>query len=145
MFTSSVRRVALAAQPSPLAATIAAVGPRSVSTQALTYRRTHQRRSSSSSKPSSPSNGSKGLPAGQAASSSSPKASNPPNSSKAVSEKQASKTGRGKAKDATPSYTVKGRDEKLQHLPSVPSTHHVKGPRRFPSLWYNGAMCSLGS
>jgi hypothetical protein len=111
MFSSSVRRAAFAAQPSPLVNSISTTGPRAVSTQALSYRRTHQRRSSSSSKPPSPTDGPKGISDGQAVTG---------------MKKSGTSSSQQKAKDVAADCTVKARDETMQNLPSVPSTHHVK-------------------
>lgn len=105
MFTSSVRRVVYAAQPSPFVSAISASAPRAVSTQTLALR---QRRYSSS-KPSSPADGPNGvanIPA--------------PAQVKADGTKKKAKSQR-KAKD----NTIKGREAE-EGLPSVPSTGHLQ-------------------
>ena len=127
MFTSSVRRAALAVQPSPIAASVATTLTRAVSTQGLPYRPSQRRYSSS--KPSNPADGSKGVAEGSV----------PATPAQAQSEGPKKKSQRSrKAKGAASSHTVKGRDEAMQNLPSVPSTHHlqVKGLSSPPSSIY---------
>lgn len=128
MFTSSVRRAALAAQPSPLVASLATSAPRAVSTQSLSCRPLQRRYSSS--KPSNPADGPKGVPDNVSAA--------PAAQADAPAKK--SKTSRArKAKDVAASCTVKGRDETMQNLPSVPSTGHlqIKGTFTNPSLTHS--------
>lgn len=105
MFVSSVRRAVYAAQPSPFISAISASAPRAVSTQTLALR---QRRYSSS-KPSSPADGPKGVADVPA-----------PAQVKADGAKKKAKAQR-KAKD----NTIKGRED-VQGLPSVPSTGHLQ-------------------
>jgi len=103
MFTSSVRRVAFTAPPSPTVLAFKTSAPRVISCQ---YR-SHQRRPSSS-KSSSPSNGPKGVADGQTAPS------------------QSGRPSRRKAKEVAGDCTVKPQDQSAQNLPSVPSTTHLK-------------------
>ena len=103
MFTSSVRRAVYAAQPAPFVSAISASAPRAASTQALALR---QRRYSSS-KPSSPADGPKGVADVPA-----------PAPVKADGAKKKAKAQR-KAKDTKDVEYVKG-------LPSVPSTGHLQ-------------------
>lgn len=100
MFSSSVRRVASTAPSVPIAPSLSCAAPR---TATVSYR-SHQRRLSSS-KPSSPADGSEGPPAAR------------------VSKK--------KAREVAANATVKGRDAALLHLPSVPSTQHIPEMRTF--------------
>ncbi|KAI9648829.1 hypothetical protein NHQ30_003470 [Ciborinia camelliae] len=78
----------------------------------------HQRRlsSSSSSKPSSPADGSKGVAEGQTVPAS-------PSQTRPDGEKKASKAGRRKAKDTSGGSANK--DDTKHNLPSVPSTSHI--------------------
>lgn len=120
MLSSSVRRLAISAPPSQIPTYVASTVSRTVATHALNYRRPHQRRHSSS-KPSSPADGPKGIAEGQAV----PAA--PAQSRSDGDKKPAARSTRRKAKDIAANCTVKARDETMQNLPSVPSTHHVKG------------------
>ncbi|KAJ8058133.1 hypothetical protein OCU04_012991 [Sclerotinia nivalis] len=117
MFSSSVRRAALTAPPLPIILPIHNVAPRAATYQALSIR-CHQRRlsSSSSSKPSSPADGSKRVAEGQAVPAS-------PSQARPDAEKKTSKAGRKKAKDASTSSAKK--DDTVHNLPSVPSTSHI--------------------
>ena len=147
MFSSSVRRVASTALPIPTASSFSNSAQRSAASQALSYR-SHQRRHSSS-KPSSPADGSKGVSDGQgvaaAAGRSASKPSSPADGSKGVSddqgvaaapahaqpkdekdekgEKKPAQSSKKKAKDGATSG--KGKDESIQNLPCVPSTDHI--------------------
>lgn len=114
MFTSSVRRAAFAAQPSPIAASLATSVPRAVSTQSLSCRPLQRRYSSS--KPSSPADGSKGVAEGSV----------PTTPAQTRSEGAKKKTQRTRKAKGTAAHTVKGRDEAFDNLPSVPSTHHLQ-------------------
>ncbi|KAE8448535.1 hypothetical protein EG329_009416 [Mollisiaceae sp. DMI_Dod_QoI] len=107
MFSSSVRRVASAAPSVPITPSFSCAAPR---TATLSYR-SHQRRLSSS-KPSSPADGS----------------SNPPASTR-VSKK--------KAREVAANSTVKGRDASLLHLPSVPSTQHIPEMQIYASAFFS--------
>ena len=124
MISSSVRRVAFTSPPTPIASSIKASAPRIASSYSRSYR-CHQRRPSSS-KPSSPADGSKGVADGQAVSAA-------PAQARPDSEKKSSRTSRRKAKDVVAHSTVKVRDEAMQNLPSVPSTQHI-APNRKLSL-----------
>ncbi|KAK2625700.1 hypothetical protein QTJ16_005012 [Diplocarpon rosae] len=108
MFSSSVRRVAFAAPQKPIAASLCLsnTAPRTASSQVFPYRS----RRYSSSKPSSPADGSSGI-----------------NELSAAPAKSKSKTqGKKKAaKDVATNAGGKGRDETMLHLPSVPSTQHI--------------------
>ncbi|ESZ91335.1 hypothetical protein SBOR_8276 [Sclerotinia borealis F-4128] len=117
MFTSSVRRVALTAPPLPILLPVHNVAPRAATSRAMAFR-CQQRRlsSSSSSKPSSPANGSKGVAEGEAVPAS-------PSRARPDGEKKASKAGRRKAKDA--STSAANKDDTMHNLPSVPSTSHI--------------------
>lgn len=112
MFSSSVRRVASTTTPSvPIASSFASCASRAAAAQALSYR-THQRRYSSS-KPSSPADGSKGVAqSGPAA---------------AIAQK-GSRGGRKKSKDAN--VNGKGKEESVDNLPRVPSTQHIAFNRK---------------
>ncbi|KFY01649.1 hypothetical protein V490_00822, partial [Pseudogymnoascus sp. VKM F-3557] len=114
MFTSSVRRAAFAAQPSPIAASLATSVPRAVSTQSLSCRPLQRRYSSS--KPSSPADGSKGVAEGSV----------PAAPAQTRSEGAKKKTQRTRKAKGAAAHTVKGRDEAFDNLPSVPSTHHLQ-------------------
>jgi len=119
MLSSSTRRVAFSVQPSQIIGCVNSAAYRTVATQTLSYRRSHQRRSSSS-KSSSPANGPKGISEGQAV------PAGPAQTRQGDDKKPAPRTSRRKAKDVAANCTVKARDEAMQNLPSVPSTHHVK-------------------
>lgn len=107
MFTSSVRRVALTTPQTPIASSLSSTAPRTAAaSQALSYR-SHQRRCSSS-KPSSPADGPKKVADGQV-----------------PAAHTQTRTGKKKVKDVAANCTVKGRDEAIQNLPSVPSTNHI--------------------
>ena len=121
MFSYSVRRAALTAPQTPIASSITGTAPRAAASQALSYR-SHQRRLSSS-KPSSPANGSKGVTQGEEVPAT-------PAQARADSEKKAPRTGKRKAKEAVANNTVKGRDGAMQNLPSVPSTQHIAPARK---------------
>ncbi|CZS99138.1 uncharacterized protein RAG0_07599 [Rhynchosporium agropyri] len=102
MFTSSMRRVAFTAPQTPIASTLhlSSIAPRTA-TQIFSCR---QRRHSSS-KPSSPADGSRGV-----------------NEINSAPEKKSKK----KVKDTTAAnLSAQGRDESMRHLPSVPSTQHI--------------------
>lgn len=119
MISSSARRVAYSVQPSQIIGCVNLAVYRTVATQTLCYRRSHQRRSSSS-KPSSPANGPKGISEGQAV------PAGPTQARQDGDKKPAARTSRRKAKDVAANCTVKARDVAMLNLPSVPSTHHVK-------------------
>ncbi|KAH6657377.1 hypothetical protein BKA67DRAFT_655652 [Truncatella angustata] len=113
MLPSSVRRV-VAAPPAAILSNFAPTAARATTaataSASFSYNpRSQQRRRYSSSKPSSPNDSSKGLPAGQMTAS-------PAQSSKSSAEKPAGEKRKRKAKDST---------DALGKLPSVPSTHHV--------------------
>ncbi|KAI6710593.1 hypothetical protein PZA11_004298 [Diplocarpon coronariae] len=108
MFSTSARRVTFAVPQVPTAVSfcISTIAPRIVSSQGFSYRS----RRYSSSKPSSPADGSSGineLPAAPAKT-----------KSKTQSKKKA-------AKDVAANTSGKGQDETKLHLPSVPSTQHI--------------------
>ncbi|KAK0123130.1 hypothetical protein ONS96_010134 [Cadophora gregata f. sp. sojae] len=108
MFSSSVRRVAFTAPQTPIASSfhVSSIAPRTAaSSQVFTYR---QRRYSSS-KPSSPADGSSGINEIAAA----------PGKSKSKAD------GKGKKKGKNTAAANKTRDESTRHLPSVPSTQHI--------------------
>jgi hypothetical protein len=128
MFSSSVRRVALTVPQAPFTPSLTSSAPRAVATQVLSYR-CHQRRSSSS-KPSNPADGSKGVAEGETV----------PTHTQArpAGEKKSSRTNKRKAKEAASSYATKGRDQEFQSLPSVPSTQHIA-----PQRMFRGIPCSL--
>jgi len=119
MISSSARRVACSVQPSQIIGCVNSAAYRRVATQTLSYRRSHQRRASSS-KPPSPPNGPKGISEGQAV------PAGPAQARQDGDKKPATRTSRRKPKDAAANCTMKARDEAMQNLPSVPSTHHVK-------------------
>jgi len=119
MFASSVRRVAFTAPQTPIASPLSTQTTRAA---ASSYR-SHQRRFSSS-KPSSPADGSKRVGNGEAVPTTHTQA-------QPDSEKKASRTSKRKAKDVAASCTVKGRDEAMQNLPSVPSTNHIAANREY--------------
>ncbi|CZR55224.1 uncharacterized protein PAC_05111 [Phialocephala subalpina] len=106
MFSSSVRRVASTAPSVPIAPSLSCAAPR---TATVSYR-SHQRRLSSS-KPSSPADGSEGPPTTR------------------VSKK--------KAREVAANATVKGRDAALLHLPSVPSTQHIPEMQIYASAFFS--------
>jgi len=125
MFSSSVRRVAFTTPQIPIASLASSV-PRAASH--ATYR-SHQRRFSSS-KPSSPADGSKGVAKGQAIAGASPvegptegkaggNKSEPGDKQAQAEDKKSQRAGKRKIS------TTKGRDKIVQNLPSVPSTHHI--------------------
>ncbi|TVY15276.1 hypothetical protein LARI1_G008521 [Lachnellula arida] len=114
MFSSSVRRVASTAPPIPTASSFSNSTQRVVAAQALSYR-SHQRRYSSS-KPSSPADGSKRVTDGQGVAAAAAHA-------RPEGEKKSSRASKKKTKDSASSG--KGRDESIQNLPCVPSTHHI--------------------
>ncbi|KAH6711525.1 hypothetical protein BKA61DRAFT_611142 [Leptodontidium sp. MPI-SDFR-AT-0119] len=113
MFSSSVRRAAFTAPPTPIASSfhLSSIAPRTAaSSQVFSYR---QRRYSSS-KPSSPADGSSGINEIAAA----------PGKSKNKTDGE--KKSKKKGKDTTAANSsAKGRDESMRHLPSVPSTQHI--------------------
>lgn len=127
MFSSSVRRVALTTPQTPIASTISCTAQRSVASQALAYK-CHQRRYSSS-KPSSPANGSKGVVEGEV-----------PRRPTQTQADGGKKSSRRNAKAATESYTEKGRDEAMQNLPSVPSTNHISPKGKSSYSWYSSHL-----
>jgi hypothetical protein len=116
MFSYSVRRATCSTQSSSISVSLKTTVPRS---QALSYRRLHQRRCSSS-KPSGPPDGSKGVSEGQQVPSA-PAQTRPEGDKKSVA-----RASRRKAKDVTGNCVVKARDETMQNLPTVPNTHHIK-------------------
>jgi hypothetical protein len=121
MFSYSVRRVAFTTPQTPLAPSRASSTPRAITTHGLSYR-CHQRRLSSS-KPSSPADGSKGVAEGEAVpahSQAKTKAQTGP-----ASEKKSAQTSKRK------NYTAKGKDKAFQALPSVPSTQHIAPQRMY--------------
>ncbi|KAH7319228.1 hypothetical protein BKA65DRAFT_514046, partial [Rhexocercosporidium sp. MPI-PUGE-AT-0058] len=116
MFSSSVRRAAFTAPPTPIASSfhLSTIAPqtarKAASSQAFSYR---QRRYSSS-KPSSPADGSSGI---------NEIAATP---GKSKNKNDGEKKGKKKGKDnAAANSSAKGRDESMRHLPSVPSTQHI--------------------
>jgi len=111
MFTSSTRRVALTSSQTPIIPCLT-TPPRAAASQALSYR-SHQRRCSSS-KPSSPADGSKKVADGQV----------PTAQTQTQPDGEKRSSGR-KAEDVTANCTVKGRNKAMQNLPSVPSTNHI--------------------
>jgi len=124
MFSSSVRRAALLAPPIPLSSSLKTAIPRAASS------RCHQRRQSSS-KPSSPADGSKGVAKHQSVPAASLAKDEAEEGVKSLSKEAIGPTdlikeegdktrNKRKTKDVT-----KGRDSWLAHLPSVPSTHHI--------------------
>lgn len=119
MFSSSVRRVALTAPQNPHTPSLASSVPRAIATCGLSYR-SHQRRLSSS-KPSSPADGSKGVAEGEAVSAQA--------QARPSGEKKSSGTGKRKAKEGGSKATNKARGKAVQALPSVPSTQHI-APKR---------------
>ena len=121
MFSSSVRRAALTAPQTSIVPSITSTAPRAAASQALSYR-CHQRRFSSS-KPSSPADGSKGVTQGEEVPAT-------PAQTRVDGEKKASRTGKRKAKDVVANNTVKGRDGAMKNLPSVPSTQHIAPARK---------------
>ena len=120
MFSSSVRRVASTAPPISTASSFSNSAQRAAASQALSYR-SHQRRYSSS-KPSSPADGSKGVTDGQGVAAAAAHA--PPEG-----EKKSTRSSKKKTKDGASSG--KGRDESIQNLPCVPSTHHISPNRTY--------------
>lgn len=129
MLPSSVRRVVVAAPPTTLLSNFAPTAARATTATANPFNpRNQQRRRYSSSKPSSPNDSSKGLPAGQMTAS-------PAQSSKSA-EKPAGERRKRKAKDNS--------TDALGKLPSVPSTHHVPPEGRLATpqctVW---VMCEL--
>lgn len=133
MFSSTVRRAASSAPQTSIASSLSSTTPRATVAQALSYR-CHQRRFSSS-KPSSPADGSKGIAEGQTV----PAA---PAKARPDGEQKSSRASRKKAKDVAANSTVKGRDESMLHLPSVPSTQHIAPMRKFSNLWLLVILCS---
>lgn len=132
MISSTAWRAALSAQSSPAIICIATSVPRTVATQAISYRPSHQRRCSSS-KPSSPADGSKRITEGQSV----PAA---PAQTRAEDEKKpAARNNRRKPKDVSASCTMRASNETIQNLPSVPSTHHIKGKGIW--LYSNRVLC----
>ena len=124
MLSSCVRRLVITGTPSQIPACASAAVSRTVTTHAFSHRRSHQRRHSSS-KPSNPADGSKGVAEGQAV------PAGPAQSRPDSEKKSTGRSNRRKAKDVAASCTVKARDETMQNLPSVPSTHHIKGKGTF--------------
>ena len=153
MFSSSVRRVGFIAPQIPIAS-FTNSAPRAAVSQALSYR-SHQRRLSSS-KPSSPADGSNGVAAGQAV----PAAPSQrlKDKVKMGTEKKAGaerKAGMEKKEDGetkpqrknkrkaktAPTSSVANESEEatqtlprskaMQNLPSVPSTHHIAPSRKY--------------
>jgi hypothetical protein len=124
MFSSSVRRAALTAPQAPIANSFTPTAPRTAVSQALSYR-SHQRRFSSS-KPSSPADGSKGVAQGQ-------ELPAKPLQARPDGEKKSSRTGKGKrkTKDVLANNPVQGREGALSTLPSVPSTQHIPPSREY--------------
>ncbi|KAH8679903.1 hypothetical protein BGZ60DRAFT_428198 [Tricladium varicosporioides] len=114
MFSSSVRRVAFTAPSIPIASSFITSAPRATASQALSYR-SHQRRYSSS-KPSSPADGSKGVAQGQTVPAT-------PTQARQDGEKKVTRSSRKKARDSTTSE--KGKENSSHDLPSVPSTSHI--------------------
>ncbi|KAF3018232.1 hypothetical protein E8E14_013148 [Neopestalotiopsis sp. 37M] len=111
MLPSSVRRVVVATPPASILSNFAPTAVRATAASAISLPynpRNQQRRRYSSSKPSSPNDSPKGLPAGQMTAS--------PAQSKSA-EKPAGEKRKRKAKDNSAAGVEK--------LPSVPSTHHV--------------------
>ncbi|KAH8597644.1 hypothetical protein B0O99DRAFT_81259 [Bisporella sp. PMI_857] len=119
MFSTSVRRVGAIVPQTPIISSLANTAPRAGASQVFSYR-SHQRRFSSS-KPSNPADGSKGVAAGQAVPAAPTQAT-----LEAENGKKAQKTGKTKAKNVSAKRTLKARDKNMQNIPSVPSTHHIK-------------------
>jgi hypothetical protein len=133
MFSSSVRRAASTAPPIPTASSFSNSAHRVAASQALSYR-SHQRRHSSS-KPSSPADGSKGVTDGQGVAAAAAHAR--PKDEKTKGEKKPAQSSKKKAKDGASSG--KGKDKSIQNLPCVPSTHHISPNRTYfwsPSFGY---------
>ena len=130
MFSSTVRRAAFTPQ-NPIAASFICTAPRTATSQALTYRG-HQRRFSSSSKPSSPADGSKGVARGQEVPS---KPASPADTSKSVAQAQEepapSKARPDSEKKSLRASKRRAKDGALWNLPSVPSTQHIPPGREF--------------
>jgi hypothetical protein len=135
MFSSTVRRAASSAPQTSIASSLSGATPRAIVIQALSYR-SHQRRFSSS-KPSSPADGSKGVAEGQSVPAA-PTKTRPEKKAKSskprLEGEQKPQTSTKKAKDVAASSTVNGRDESMLHLPSVPSTQHIT-PMRKSRKW----------
>jgi hypothetical protein len=131
MFSSSVRRAALTAPQAPIVSSLTSSSQRTVASQALPYR-SHQRRFSSS-KPSSPADGSKGVARGQEVPS---KPSSPANGSKGVAQDQdvladAAQARADSEKKSSRTNKRKAKAGALWNLPSVPSTQHIPPGREF--------------
>jgi hypothetical protein len=131
MLSSTVRRAASSAPQTSISSSLSSATTRAIAAQALSYR-CHQRRFSSS-KPSSPADGSKGVAEGQDVPAAPTKTrSKTKGASRARLEgEQKSQASTKKAKDAAANSTVKGRDESMLHLPSVPSTQHITPMRKY--------------
>ncbi|KAG9237363.1 hypothetical protein BJ875DRAFT_160576 [Amylocarpus encephaloides] len=114
MFSSSARRVASVAPSIPIATPLACSASRAATTQALSYR-SHQRRYSSS-KPSSPADGSKGV-------------------SQVPAPVLSKRVGKRKAKDGVSGG--KAKEESLHNVPSVPSTQHIAHPHMATSDFFS--------
>ena len=127
MLPSSVRRVVAAAPASPVVSTLASSVPRATATHALCFKRNGHQRRASSSKPSSPDNGSKDFSARPSVPSS--------ERAKTGEAKSTGEKRRRKAKDAAPA---------VKPLPSVPSTQHLSQEGK-PSSWQhaNGFFLAL--
>jgi len=121
MFSSSLGRVARSAPHpsiSPSITALTSTASIAASSRPFSYR-THQRRYSSS-KPSSPPDSSGNTNPQQQA------PANASSGTRADGEKRsATRLSRRKAKEAAAEATVKGKDEALMNLPSVPSTPHL--------------------
>jgi hypothetical protein len=113
MIPSSVRRVVAAAPQTPIfsphAAFWASSAPKAAASINLTGRPGGHQRRCSSSKPSSPDNGSKDMPSGQSVPAS------------ASSRSDSTKSGEKRKRKAKAS----GERSDFQRLPSVPSTQHL--------------------
>jgi hypothetical protein len=153
MFSFSARRAASIA-PQPITSSLTCTASRAAASQALSYR-SHQRRFSSS-KPSSPADGSKGVAQGQQVPGTPAQAraedgkkpcsegvtpteevAATPAQARSDGEKKSSRAGKRKAKDVIASNTVKGRDRAMQNLPSVPSTQHIAPARESKNRFGN--------
>ena len=131
MFSSTVRRAASSAPPSSIVSSLTNATPRAIVSQALPYC-CHQRRFSSS-KPSSPADGSRGIadqPTVSAAPAKGGAKKSAASKGKLAGEQKSSEQSKKKAKDVAAKATVKGRDASMLHLPSVPNTQHVAPSRK---------------
>ncbi|KAF4635440.1 hypothetical protein G7Y89_g2650 [Cudoniella acicularis] len=108
MFSSSVRKVASTVPSIPIASSFANSAPRATASKAFSYR-SHQRRYSSS-KPSSPADGSKGVAQGQSVPTT-------PAQARPDGEKKTSRSSRKKARDTA--AAGKAQEDSLHNLPKI--------------------------